>query len=176
MQLLEVFENAGRKAELKGEFLKWTVPITNFPVVQNYTEGTSKKIWIQYGPQIGERLNTGYFVNSLQLSVCFIEDTKPSKNKQSQGASPNAIHSLDAAHLMLTVYRADFPITTIHDSFGCLAADMSKLYRLIRETFVELYLVNPLDSLMKDIDGDISLVQMGNLDITLILDSEYAFS
>jgi hypothetical protein len=29
---------------------------------------------------------------------------------------------------------------------------------------------------MKDIDGDISLVQMGNLDITLILDSEYAFS
>jgi len=176
MRLLTVFEAAGKKAEMEGRFLSWTVPVTNFPVVQNYTEGNVRKIWVQYGPPNGPRNNTGYFDNTLQLAICFIEDTKPSKGKQAQGASPNCIHSLDAAHLALTTSRANFPITTIHDSFGCLLADMPKLYKLIRETFVELYAADPLGSLMKDIDGDIKHVVIGNLDINLILDSEYCFA
>lgn len=176
MQLLSVFEQAGKKAEARGEFLSWHVPVTNFPVVQNYTEGNVKKIYVQYGPPLGARKNTGYFENTLQLAICFTEDVRPSKGKQAQGASPNAIHSLDAAHLTLTTYRADFPITTIHDSFGCLLGDMPKLYKLIRETFVELYENQPLQKLMEDIDGDLSNVEIGDLDISLILESEYCFS
>ncbi len=174
MRLLSVFEQAGKKAEEKGKFLSWNVPVTNFPVVQNYTEGKVKKIWVQYGPPLNKK-STGYYENTLQLSICFIEDVVPSKGKQSQGASPNAIHSLDAAHLALTVHRAEFPITTIHDSFGCLLADMPRLFRMIRETFVELYSANPLESLMNDIDGDISNVELGTLDINLVLESEYCF-
>lgn len=135
-----------------------------------------KKIWVQYGPPIGERNNTGYYANTLQLAICFIEDVQPSKGKQSQGASPNAIHSLDAAHLALTVHRADFPVTTVHDSFGCLLADMPRLFRLIRETFVELYAQDPLSSIMRDIGGDVSGVEFGTLDINLVLDSEYCFA
>lgn len=46
MQLLKVFEDAGKKAEQAGNFLSWNVPVTNFPVVQNYTEGNVKKIWV----------------------------------------------------------------------------------------------------------------------------------
>ena len=176
MQLLSIFEGAGRKAEKEGRFLSWNVPITNFPVVQNYTEGLTKKIWVQYGPPIGERLNTGYYENTLQLAICFIEHTVPSKGKQSQGASPNIIHSLDAAHLMMTVHRADFPVTTIHDSFGCLLSDMPKLFTLIRETFVELYSLDPLKHVMEQIGGNLNDVKFGNLDINLILESEYAFS
>lgn len=176
MQLLSVFEQAGKRAEEAGKFLSWKVPITNFPVVQNYTEGNVKKIWVQYGPPKGQRNSTGYYENTLQLSICFIEDVKPSKGKQSQGASPNAIHSLDAAHLAITVSRASFPITTIHDSFGCLLSDMPELFKLIRTTFVELYQADPLTSIMKDINGDLSNVQFGNLDINLVLESEYCFS
>jgi DNA-directed RNA polymerase len=176
MQLLSVFEQAGKKAEFDGRFLRWTVPITNFPVIQNYTEGKIKKIWVQYGPPQGERLSTGYFTNTLQLNICFIEDVRPSKGKQAQGASPNAIHSLDAAHLTLTVCRADFPVTTIHDSYGCLLADMPKLYKLVRETFVELYQQDPLHSIMKEIGGDLSNVEFGELDVTSIIQSEYCFS
>lgn len=176
VQLLSVFEDAGKLAEKEGRFLSWTVPVTNFPVVQNYVEGRVKKIWVQYGPPKGLRKSTGYFENTLQLAICFIEDTVPSKSKQAKGASPNAIHSLDAAHLTLTTHRAEFPITTIHDSFGCLLADMPKLYSLIRETFVELYDSNPLEQLMREIGGDIEHVQMGNLDIREILESEYCFS
>jgi len=176
MQLLKVFEDAGKRAETEGRFLSWHVPITNFPVVQNYTEGNVKKIWVQYGPITGEKTNTGYYENTLQLAICFIEDVRPSKGKQSQGASPNAIHSLDAAHLAITVSRANFPITTIHDSFGCLLADMPELFKLIRVTFVELYQADPLTSIMKDIGGDLSNIEFGTLDINLILDSEYCFS
>lgn len=176
MRLLSVFEQAGRVAEAAGEFLSWTVPITNFPVVQHYTEGTVKKIYVQYGPPEGDRNSSGYYDNTFQLSICFLEDSKPSKKKQSQGASPNAIHSLDAAHLTLAVNRANFPVTTIHDSFGCLLGDMADLFIIIRETFVELYAADPLSSLMKDINGDISNVEIGTLDLTLILDSEYAFA
>jgi len=201
MQLLTVFENAGKVKEdfvkahdelveecrkeklyppenLKPNemFLSWTVPITKFPVVQHYTEGIVKKIWVQYGPPDGMRNSTGYYDNTFQLAICFLENTRPSKRKQSQGASPNAIHSLDAAHLVLAVNRADFPVTTIHDSFGCLLGDMAELYIIIRETFVELYQADPLQSIMKDIGGDLSNVELGSLDVSLILDSEYAFA
>jgi DNA-directed RNA polymerase len=176
MRLLTVFESAGKRAEQRGEFLKWTVPITNFPVVQHYTEGVVKKLWIQYGPPKGDRKSTGYYENTLQLAICFIETVVPSKNKQAQGASPNAIHSLDAGHLAIAVHRSDFSVTTIHDSFGCLLADMPELFIKVRETFVELYSADPLTSLMKDIDGDISLVEIGNLDVTLVLESEYCFA
>ena len=174
-QLLSVFEAAGRRAEEQGKFLSWNIPLTNFPVVQHYVEGTVKKLYIQYGPPKGGRNSSGYYENTLQLAVCFLEDTQPSARKQSQGASPNAIHSLDAAHLMLTVHRCNFPVTTIHDSFGCLLGDMPELFITIRETFVELYQADPLASLMKDIDGDLSSVEIGTLDINLVIESEYAF-
>jgi len=175
MRLLSVFEEAGKKAESEGRFLKWNVPVTDFPVVQNYTEGVSKKIWVQYGPPEGMRLNTGYFINTYQILICFIEDVVPSKHKQSQGASPNAIHSLDAAHLMLTVNKCDFSVTTIHDSYGALLADVDKLFVNVRESFVDLYASDPLKSLMEQIGGDVSQVEIGTLDVSSILDSEYAF-
>jgi DNA-directed RNA polymerase len=175
MRLLAVFEAAGKAAEERGEFLSWTVPVTGFPVVQHYTEGVTKRVYVQYGPPVGERTSTGYYENTLQLHVCFLENMVPSKGKQSSGASPNAIHSLDAAHLAMTVDRADFSVTTIHDSFGCLLADMPKLYQLIRETFVDLYRVNPLFGLMEDIQGDISGLEFGTLDIEAVLESAYAF-
>jgi len=176
MKLLSVFEKAGKVAEDTGKFLSWTTPITNFPVVQNYTEGVVKKIWVQYGPPKGEKLSTGYYVNTLQISICFIEQVVPSKGKQSQGASPNAIHSLDATHLAMTVDRCDFPVTTIHDSFGALLCDMPSLFKTVRQTFVELYEAKPLESLLKDIGGDINEVDIGSLDVSLVLDSEYCFS
>lgn len=176
MRLLQIFEDAGRKAENEGRFLSWQIPITNFPVVQHYVEGVVKKIHVAYGPKLGSTKATNYDDNDLQLMICFIEDCKPSKRKQAQGASPNAIHSLDAAHLMLTVSDADFHVTTIHDSFGCLLGDMEELFILIRETFVKLYEADPLTHIMTQIGGDISQIEIGNLDVSSILESEYAFA
>jgi DNA-directed RNA polymerase len=176
MQLLASFENAGKLAERRGEFLRWQLPITNFPVVQHYVEGRSKKIWVQYGPPMGDRKNTGYYANTYQVAISFLEDPIPSPRKQSQGAAPNAIHSLDACHLMLITHACDFPVTTIHDSFGSLLADMPALYKATRKTFVELYDANPLEKLMDDIGCDIMDVEFGSLSIDSILDSEYCFA
>lgn len=176
MKLLSIFEQAGKAAENRGEFLSWTLPITNFPVVQHYTAGIVKKVYVQYGPTSGSRLKTGYYENTLQLHICFLETQEPSKGKQSQGAAPNAIHSLDATHLMLTVNNCNFPVTTIHDSFGCLLADMPELFVQVRESFVQLYQTDPLAHLMKQIGGNLENVEIGKLDITSILDSEYAFA
>jgi len=176
MQLLSIFEKAGKDAEQAGRFLSWVLPITNFPVIQNYVEGTVKKIHVPYGPSLMKSKTTGYGDNDLQLRVVHIEQLQPSKNKQSQGAAPNAIHSLDACHLMLISERCDFPVTTIHDSFGCLLADMPSLYRVARETFIELYRENPLPQLLECIGGDVSSVEFGTLDINLVLESEYCFA
>jgi DNA-directed RNA polymerase len=176
MQLLSVFEKAGKRKDEEGGFLSWVVPITNFPVIQHYTEGIVKKLWIQYGPPKGQRLATKYYENTLQINVSFIEDTIPAKGKQSQGASPNIIHSLDAAHLALTVYNCSFPVTTIHDSYGASPCDMDALFKIVRESFVQLYSADPLSSILEDIHADISDIDFGTLDINLILQSEYAFS
>jgi hypothetical protein len=53
---------------------------------------------------------------------------------------------------------------------------MPNLFRIVRETFVELYKDNPLFPIMDDIDGDLTYLEMGDLDINLILESEYAFA
>lgn len=175
-QLLRYFEEAGKAAEEVGQFLRWELPVTNFPVVQHYTEGAVKKIYVQYGPPEGERTSTGYYSNTLQLSVCFIENPVLSKRKQALGASPNAIHSLDATHLIMTICAAPFDTTTIHDSFGCALCDMSDLFRIVREQFVRLYETNPLERLMHDIGGTLDGIEIGSLDLDDIINSEYAFA
>ena len=175
MQLLSLFESAGALAEEEGRFLSWTVPLTNFPVVQHYTEGEVSKLYIQYGPPVGSRNSSGYYENTLQLAICHTEKKVPSTGKQVSGASPNAIHSLDAAHLSLTVWRCDFPVTTIHDSFGALLPHMPALYRITRETFVELYKADPLTSLLTQMGLDPAQVELGNLDINQFLESVYGF-
>jgi len=176
MRLLSTFEQAGKAAEKAGEFLSWTVPLTHFPVVQHYVEGEVKKTWVQYGPPSGEKKKTGYYENTLQLSISYLELPKPSKGKQSQGASPNIIHSLDAAHLTVTSCRANFPVTTVHDSFGALLADMDDLYTIVRESFLELYQTEPLAAIFEDIGADDAQLNKGTLDLSLVLDSEYCFS
>jgi DNA-directed RNA polymerase len=175
-QLLAKFEQAGKQAEADNRFLKWTLPVTNFPVVQHYTEGAVKKIYVQYGAPIGERCSTGYFTNTLQLSVCFTENPIISKRKQGLGASPNAIHSLDAAHLMMIVCESPFDTTTIHDSFGCALADMADLFTIVREQFVRLYENDPLERILTEMGVTLDGVEIGALDIRGVLDSEYAFA
>jgi hypothetical protein len=53
---------------------------------------------------------------------------------------------------------------------------MPDLYVAVRETFHELYKENPIFSVMKDIQIDMKEVPCGNLDISLVIDSEYCFA
>lgn len=175
MQLLAKFEAAGKRAEKAGAFLSWTTPIVNFPVVQHYVVGVVKKLYIQYGPPEGDCEN-GTYSNTLQLFIAFLEETVITKRKQASGAAPNAVHSLDATHLIMVVNACDFETVTVHDSFGCHACDMQDLFRITREQLVELYKVNPLEKLIEQIGGDLKGIKLGTLDPASVLTSEYAFA
>ena len=67
--------------------------------------------------------------------------TKPEAHKSA--FPPNFIHSLDAAHLMLTLNRCqqlgieDF--VAVHDSFGTHACDVAKLARALRDSFMHMH-------------------------------------
>lgn len=63
--------------------------------------------------------------------------------KQASAFAPNLIHSLDAAHLMLTVCRGRQlgidAFAAIHDSFGTRAADAPALALALRDSFMRLH-------------------------------------
>jgi len=62
---------------------------------------------------------------------------------QASAMLPNLIHSLDCAHLILTIQQAKElgvnAFSVIHDSYGTHVSDMPILARCIRQAFVKLY-------------------------------------
>src|SRR5207249_3138423 len=72
------------------------------------------------------------------------ESTTLDRNDHRTSFAPNVIHSLDAAHLMLTVTQAresnfDTPLGTIHDSFATCAADAPVLETIFKSGFDRMY-------------------------------------
>jgi len=65
------------------------------------------------------------------------------RRRQTQGISPNFVHSCDGTALRQYVVRArEHGITAfamVHDSFGCLAADYDTMQDCLRDAFVDLY-------------------------------------
>jgi DNA-directed RNA polymerase len=73
-----------------------------------------------------------------------------------QALSPNFVHSLDAAALMLTICtaqdrRASTAFAAIHDSYGTVAADMQTLLDTLRECFVRMYQTDVLNGLPSEV-------------------------
>jgi len=66
----------------------------------------------------------------------------PAHSKNRSAIAPNVIHSLDATHLRMVAGRlrdAGLPMVFVHDSFSTHANHKKKLYKMITETFEELY-------------------------------------
>jgi DNA-directed RNA polymerase len=106
--------------------------------------------------------------------------------KQALGASPNVIHSFDAAHLALTVIAGrDEGIDSwamIHDSFGTHAADTTRLSRVLREQFVEMYRRDWLAEIAAEIAQKHAHVRIpdppkrGSFNIEEVLEAPFFFS
>ncbi len=110
--------------------VRWTVPVTGFPVRQEYFHQAKREIsTILAGRIVKPRLyqSTG----------------RPLAKKQMNAVSPNVVHSLDAAALVLTVERAIkqgvVSFAAIHDSYGTIPAHLEMLGVASRESFVHLY-------------------------------------
>ena len=55
------------------------------------------------------------------------------------GIAPNYVHSMDAAHLALTVAKFDGSFGAVHDSFATHGNDIIKLGEVIRQEFYDMY-------------------------------------
>lgn len=74
----------------------------------------------------------------------------PNSAKHKSAIAPNVIHSLDATHLRMvarSLKELGLPMIFIHDSFATHCNYRDVLYKIIIETFVELYSGNYLEEL-----------------------------
>jgi DNA-directed RNA polymerase len=102
------------------------------------------------------------------------------------GIVAHLVHSFDAAHMILTVYRLYAEgirhFAMVHDSFGVHACDIDLLNRALREEFVRIYSEPVLMNCFKEqwqAHRDVALPAMpppGNLDIRQVLSSPYFFA
>ncbi|KAI8912213.1 hypothetical protein DFJ77DRAFT_542011 [Powellomyces hirtus] len=104
----------------------WTTPL-GLPVVQPYRN---------YKPrQIQTMLQT---ITILDRST----PTPVNPMKQSTAFPPNFIHSLDAAHMMVSALecqKANIAFAAVHDSYWTHAADVHTMNNILRDAFVRLH-------------------------------------
>lgn len=107
-------------------------------------------------------------------------------HKQALAASPNFVHSFDAAHMALTINSGSAKGIThwsmIHDSYGTHAARMPLLNRTLREEFVSIYRENWLTKAYETASRVAPCAAIlpppvrGDFDIAQVLQSEWFFA
>lgn len=177
-----------------GEGVRWVTPI-GWPAVNQYDESARAQIEVflynrNLSPETATKKDLIYpdqtVRERLKLLVRTNEETKVCSYKQRNTIAPNLIHSMDGAHLMLTVEAAaEAGITsflTIHDSFGTHAQDVERFSQIIREQFVRMYQnYDPLEDIYRGAKAVLGETidpppERGNLDLTEVLESPYFFA
>lgn len=175
MRWLSAVARAVGRSQPEEKRIEWTTPV-GFPVWQYKFDMKSKRVETVLD---GKR-----YVPSL------VEETDRLDSRQMASATPPSfVHSMDGAHLQLTVARSVQAGLThfslVHDSFGVHAADIPKFSRIIRESFVEMYqrdvladfYESALPFISEKFRGDIPPIpDKGNLDLQGILENEFFFS
>jgi DNA-directed RNA polymerase len=179
--------------ERKG--LQWVSPV-GLPILHKYTEYETKRVELfLYDKSVPineatsrDKVDGEDVFKYMRANI----RTKPSehinKDKAKSAVAPNVIHSMDAAHLMLAVLEArsvginDFAL--IHDSFGTHAGNTTPFFRIIRESFVDLYEnYDPYTEIeyqtrraLNDKAKIPAPPKKGTLDLNGVIDSLYAFA
>ena len=167
-------QKAARVAGKEGLPLQWDTP-DGFPVLQAYQKFNKKRVKTKMG---GTLMYIQLRESTNQL------DTK----RQSNGASPNFVHSMDATAMrMYTNIARDNGISNfglVHDSFATHAADTEMSAACIRHAFVDLYagedvletLRTSLSELVDDPDDIPPVPTKGSLEIESIHGADYFFA
>lgn len=159
--------------------VSWTTP-DGFPVWQEYFKPVKRRIDLMF-------LGT----HRMEATVVVKDSAELDARKQEAGVSPNFVHSQDGSHLRKTVVKANRSygirfFALIHDSFGTIPAYAGMMFKAVRETMVETYENNDvlaefreefMDQLHEtQLEKMPALPKSGDLDIRLILESDFAFA
>ena len=154
--------------------VRWTAP-SGFPVVQGYPLVKATRVkTLLFGVRIDPVLSVE------------VPDTLD-KTAQTNGLTPNFIHSMDGAALSgavnLAAERGVGSFAMIHDSFGTHAADAAILAEALRDAFVDMYISNDVlanfrdSALTPDEAKDVPPPPfVGGLDLEGVRSSPYFFS
>jgi DNA-directed RNA polymerase len=81
------------------------------------------------------------------------------RDKSKDSSAPNLVQGLDAAHLQLVALSAgEIPLVTVHDCFGCLAADAAQFRATVHDRLAQMYIDHPdvLGEVLKNARRDLS--------------------
>ena len=174
----------------------WVSP-TGLPVVQKYSQYTHKvvNLWL-YDRKVtvpcgkSKLDDEGNILSHIQCLIREAPTKRIDKNKARNAISPNVVHSMDAAHMLLTVVNSKAQgiehFQLIHDSFATHFGNTERFSRIIKETLVDMYTTYcPFEELADSARSALSLEGQakikaipakGKLDLTNILASEFVFS
>jgi DNA-directed RNA polymerase len=190
MEVMNWIKDCARKAARESQPLYWKAP-SGFMVRHFYGKMKMRRIKQRID---GQSFNIAYHEPTKELDI----------ESQLRGISPNFIHSLDAATNTIALCKSRdagiTSVTSIHDAFGGLAADMWPISDIIREAFVETHRVDMLaefrSSCQTVLADHIELVEraskgaawsradkllpkplgLGELDLEGVLESDYFFA
>lgn len=160
-----------------GHVITWTSPM-GLPISQAYMVEKVDKIRLRI---MGTTVIRNGYVTTQTGNV--------DKKAQVSGIAPNFIHCMDASHLQLTVLNASEKynishFALIHDSFGAPLSQSSTMFKVIRESFLQLYSENDvLANFHKELSVYVdegeelpSIPKYGKLNLEEVLDSKYMFA
>jgi DNA-directed RNA polymerase len=163
-QMLRMFEALGEQENEKDKPIAFRQITTGLPFVHAYRKGETKTVKLSH--------------NGVRMELEFIlwQNATLNKDKQTQSAPPNIVHSIDAVHLSMFIHDTDYPVTVVHDSFGCHAGNMNKAFYDVRRHFVELYDKDPLGHIFNQMDALSLIPNKGSLEVSEIIQSDFAFA
>lgn len=169
---MDWLQSCARFASKHGEPIQWVAP-SGFPAYQHYMDMSERRV--------KTRMQGGLVYLTINE-----ETDKIDGSRQALAVSPNFVHSLDAAAMMLTIGLClDNGVSSfamIHDSYGTVAPDMPMLQACLRHAFVDMYedhdvLAEFLNSIPEKVRGDCPrLPPQGTLNIREVLNSDFFFA
>lgn len=169
-EAMKYIQAIARETAKAGIPVRWETPL-GLLVVQDYRKDVAKRLDITV---MGQRVRSQVRERTRKI------DSKANTN----GASPNFVHSLDATHLMmvvngLVVRTGHQDIALVHDSFGTHAAFAPELFDTIRLTMEDLYESHDVLEDFKRLNvvpKEVPEVIRGDYALSTIYECDYAFA
>jgi DNA-directed RNA polymerase len=170
VRIMDYIRSLALHRHRQDKFLEWR-SATGFPFVNMYHKPNVRTV----------DLGSGGVRAQYRVADGTLPETMDAK--MLNAASPNFVHSLDAAHLIRTVLAANSEgirdILTVHDSLACLAPHAQRIGKIIRTQLAMLYTAGDPLRALRDANVDdpnlFPLPPRGKLNPLDLQNAEYAF-